>query len=410
MPDETVTPMHTPIGLDNPPVVMSLFQDAGNEMLVKIRDHVTNPHKKKTPRTWGIVEAAKLIGISTPTLRKLETKEKTLGETERDEHKRRMYTLKRINECRNLVKTRFQRGLRSKPIRIAITNFKGGCAKTTTVAHLAQKCVLEGLRVLMIDLDPQGSASFICGGVIPDLELDYEDTICTAIMKDPKDIFRVIKKTHFDGLDIIPANLALQDAELNLPNAEFNNSKTLGGAAFRLKNCLSLVQNNYDVIIFDCGPNLGILTINAITAANSILIPIPPNMFDYASFVMLTGTLKSLFESLNIRHFDFFRILLSKHSGSSEADNIENMLRRQFGGYVLSKHMCDTIEIARANNDLSTVYEISKPRGSRDAFRRALDHLDDVNNEIISLFKKIWQEQERQNEPQPLIKRKEAVE
>jgi chromosome partitioning protein len=336
-----------------------------------------------------------MIGVSTPTLRKTESKNSELGNASRNENNRRAYTLERINQCRDLFKTRYKRGKNSAPIQIAITNFKGGCAKTTTVAHLAQRCALEGLRVLMIDLDPQGSASFVCGGLIPDLELEYEDTICNALMEDPEDIKKVIRKTHFDGLDIIPANLALQDAELGLPNSEINNVSTLGSAAYRLKNSLSLINHNYDIIIFDCGPNLGILTINAITAANSILIPIPPNMFDYASFVMLTGTLKTLFESLKIKQFDFFRILLSKHSGSSEAVNVENMLRKQFGGYVLSNHMCETIEIARATNDLSTVYEITKPRGSRDAFRRAVDHLDGVNNEIISHFKTIWANQEK---------------
>lgn len=381
----------TPIGLEDPSSVMSAFQNAGNDMLVRIRDIVTNPYKKKTARTWGIVDAAKMIGVSAPTLRKMESEAGLLGGASRNENNRRAYTLERINQCRDLTQTRYKRSPGSQPICIAITNFKGGCAKTTTVAHLSQKCALEGLRVLMIDLDPQGSASFVCGGLIPDLELDYEDTICTALMENPEDILKVIRKTHFDGLDIIPANLALQDAELGLPNSELNNVKTLGSAAFRLKNCINLIKDRYDVIIFDCGPNLGILTINALTAANSILIPIPPNMFDYASFVMLTGTLKTLFESLKIKKFDFFRILLSKHSGSSEAANVENMLRKQFGGYVLSNHMCETIEIARATNDLSTVYEISKPRGSRDAFRRAVDHLDAVNNEIIRHFKSIWE-------------------
>ncbi len=385
----------TPIGLEDPSSVMSAFQDAGNEMLVKIRNHITNPHSEKTLRTWGIVDAAKLIGVSTPTLRKLELKEGLLGTPERDENKRRLYTLARINHCRDLLQTRYRRGKGSRPIQLAVTNFKGGCAKTTTVAHLAQKCALEGLRVLIVDLDPQGSATFVCGGIIPDLELDYEDTICIALTEDPEDIRRIIRKTHFDGLDIIPANLALQDAELGLPNAAINNIETLGSPAFRLKTALDLIKDDYDVIIFDCGPNLGILTINAISAANSFLIPIPPNMFDYASFVMLTGTLKTLFESLKIKSFDFFRILLSRHSGSQEALNVENMLRKQFGGYVLSNHMCDTIEIARATNDLSTVYEVSKPRGSRDAFRRAVDHLDAVNCETIAFFKQVWASQEK---------------
>lgn len=385
----------TPVGLADPPAIMSAFQDAGNEMLVKIRDHVTTPHAEKVLRTWGIVDAAKMIGVSTPTLRKLEATAGLFGAPDRDENKRRAYSLETINHCRNLLETRFRRAPASEPIYLAVTNFKGGCAKTTTVAHLAQKCALEGLRVLMIDLDPQASATFVCSGIIPDLELDSDDTITAALIEDPKEIKRVIRKTHFAGLDIIPANLALQDAELSLPNPMINNINKLGSPALRLKTALQLVKNDYDLVIFDCGPNLGILTINAITAANSILIPIPPNMFDYASFVMLTGTLKTLFESLKIRNFAFFRILLSKHTGSSEALNVESMLRKQFGGYVLSHHMCETIEISRATNDLSTVYEVAKPRGSRDAFRRALDHLDAVNTEIIGYFKTIWSSQEK---------------
>ena len=348
----------TPTGLSDPIATMEKFQDAGNEMLIKLRDFITSPSSEKVLRTWGIVDAAKMIGVSAPTLRKLETTNGKLGEPMRDDNKRRIYTLQRINQIRDILGTRYRRPSGSQPMIMAVANFKGGSAKTTTTVHFAQKCALDGLKTLLIDFDPQGSATFVCGGLIPDLELDYEDTIYDTLIVDPTDVARIIRHTNFDGLDLIPANLALQDIELALPNTNINNVKDLGSPAMRLKLALNTIADNYDVILIDCGPNLGVLTINAIIAANGLLIPIPPNMFDYASFIMLTGTLKNLFKSISNKtdpkKFDFFRILLSRHSGSNEAMQVENMIRTQFGSYVLANCMCATVEIEKATNDLGT--------------------------------------------------------
>lgn len=383
----------TPIGMDEPAQVLQAFQDAGNEMLVKLRSVVTSPNSSKTLRTWGIVDAAKMIGTSAPTLRKLEIEGGKLCPPERDENNKRVYTLARINKAREILNTKILRPSNSSPMIATVANFKGGSAKTTTTVHLAQKCALEGLKVLIIDFDPQASSTFIAGSIVPDLELDEEDTINAALIYDSKHIKQVIRKTFFEGLDLIPGNLALQDMELVLPNANINNTDTMGSAATRLKNALLHIKDDYDVILIDCGPNLGVLTINALIASNALLIPIPPNMFDYASFIMLTGTLKKLFSAIKDHRFDFFRLLLTKHSGSNEALHVENMLRTQFGGYILANHMCNTVEIEKATNDLGTVYEIAKPRGGKDAYRRALLHLDAVNNEIINYFRQVWDDQ-----------------
>ena len=393
----------TPLGINDPAQIMEAFQDTGNEILVKLRQQVTNPNNYKSLRSWGIVDAAKMIGVSAPTLRKQEKKDGALGEPLLDHQNRRVYTLERINTIKRILKTAYVRPEGSSPMILPVFNFKGGSAKTTTTIHLAQKCALLGLKTLIIDFDPQGSLTFVSTGIVPDLEIDHEDTIYSTLLENPSDIKRVIRKTHFDGLDIIPGNLALQDLELALPNSNINNREQLGSPVLRLKNSLKKLNEAYDVILIDCGPNLGILTINAILASNGLLIPIPPNMFDYASFIMLTGTLKSLFETIqghdsNAKlQYDFFRILLTKHSGSNEAIHVENMIRTQFGGYVLNSHMCNTVEIEKATNDIGTVYEVSKPRGSRDAFQRALHHMEAVNSEIINNFKEIWAAQTHSN-------------
>src|SRR5262249_37330242 len=103
------------------------------------------------------------------------------------------------------------------------------------------------------------------------------------------------------------------------------------------------------------------------------------------------------------KKLDYLRILLTKHNGNSklgdnpkqhggnkEALEVESMMRQQFGRYILTNYMCETVEVAKAANEIGTIYDVSKPRGSREAYRRAVQHLDDVNMEIINHFKDIW--------------------
>jgi len=97
--------------------------------------------------------------------------------------------------------------------------------------------------------------------------------------------------------------LAIQDCDLLLPNERENNSEVLGSPYLRLSSALSKIKDNYDVIIIDCGPNLGILTLNAMIACDGMIIPIPPSMNDYSSFIMYTATLRNLFNPYQTRNY-----------------------------------------------------------------------------------------------------------
>ncbi len=387
-----------PYGTDKPEELMDKFYQAGNEMLLTIRNFVTNPEKRKKPRTWGAIEAAKMVGISAPTFRKLlEADQEIPGVViELDTisgRKTKKYTLAAINALRDKAGTRYKRPKGSKALTIAISNLKGGVGKTETAVDLGKKIAMEGLRTLLLDFDAQGSATLISSGLIPDLELRYEDTITNTLISNPSGIKNVILKTHFDGFDIIPANLAIQDCDLMLPNEKENNHDRLGSPFMRLSEALKIIKNQYDVILIDCGPNLGLLTLNAIIACDGIIIPIPPSMNDYSSFIMYTATLRNMFRELTTKKLEYLRILISKHNSSNEALQMENMMREQFGRYILANHMCETVEVSKAANEIGTIYDVSKPRGSREAYRRALQHLDDVNMEIINNFKDIWEKQ-----------------
>lgn len=384
-------------GTDNPEQLMDKFYQAGNEMLLTLRNFVVSPEKRKKPRTWGAIEAAKMVKVSDPTFRKLlESSEEIPGiviEDSENGRKTKKYTLAAINALRDRAGTRYIRPKGTKCLTIAVSNLKGGVGKTETTVDLGKKIAIEGLKVLLLDFDAQGTATLISSGLIPDLELRYEDTITNVLISNPNNVKNVILKTHFDGLDIIPANLAIQDCDLILPNEKENNHERLGSPFIRLSEALKIIKNDYDVILVDCGPNLGLLTLNAIIACDGIIIPIPPSMNDYSSFIMYTATLRNMFKELPQKKLEYLRILISKHSGSNEALQMENMMREQFGRYILTNHMCETVEVAKAANEIGTIYDVAKPRGSREAYRRALQHLDDVNLEIINNFKDIWDKQ-----------------
>lgn len=388
-------------GTDTPEQLMEKFYQGGNEILLALRNFVTSPESRKKPRTWGAIEAAKMVGVSDPTFRKLLDNHPNIpgivDEESEKGRKIRKYTLEAINTLRDKAATRYVRPAGSKALTIAVSNLKGGVGKTETAVDLGKKIAIEGLKVLLLDFDAQGTATLISSGFIPDLELRYEDTITNVLLSDPDSIHKVIMKTHFDGFHIIPANLAIQDCDLLLTNERENSQDRLGSPFSRLTTALEKIKNNYDVILIDCGPNLGALTLNAIVACDGMVIPLPPNMNDYSSFIMFTATLRNMFRELEGKKLTYLRILISKHNNSNEALQMENMMREQLGRYILTNHMCETIEVAKAANEIGTIYDVTKPRGSREAYRRALQHLDDVNMEIINNFKDIWSKQAKAN-------------
>ncbi len=367
--------------------MLSKFQEAGIECLSKLRDIVTPTNHERYMRTWGIQEAAKLCQTSQTTIRRHE-KDGIIPSPGRDPHSnRRTYSLEDINNIREILGTRYKRPVKSDPLVLSVSNFKGGSCKTTTSSHLLQYCAIQGLKCLLIDCDPQASSTWILGGLIPDLELTIEDTIYNAAFNDPSDINRVIRKSYINSLDIIPSNMFLQDLEIALTSAS-NPTK-------RFTECIKHIEEDYDLILFDCGPNISFITLNALAASNSIIAPIPPDMYDFAAFIAYTGSLATIFTALE-RDLYLFKILLTRHKENKEAREVESMMRNLFGDSLLSNYIVDTIEVSKASNSYGTVYDTSTPRGSREAFQRAFISFNSVNGELLDSFKAIWLAQSKE--------------
>ena len=347
---------------------------------------------KKDLRKFKMKEACTMINRSDAFLRKLEQSNPDEYTPEKI-NTVRYYTLEMINRIRDKAGTRNKRPDGSDPIILAISNFKGGVGKSITSKSLTDKLALSGFRVLSVGLDGQGTDSLYYG-VIPDIDISPDETIRPALLEDPRKIKNLIRKTYIDGVDIIPGNLSLTDAEIRLTDyrEQMKQSKKLGFPDERLSNALQYVSKDYDVIILDCGPNLNMLTLNAINACNSILIPVPPAAPDVASYFTYCKTLVSHLESTGKnKSLDFFRVLITKHPRNKTADNISRMMVKEFGSYVMLKHIVYSAEIDKAASQFCSIYELTP--SSKSTYKRAIESVDNAFSEIVDAFEIIWESQ-----------------
>lgn len=384
------------IEIERPGELFNQLAEAGTNFLETVRSEVNKPGRRKRMREFGINDAARLVGRAATTIRESEATDERfsalpLGPTPRDAAGHRVYTLERINKYRELFGTLKRRPEGSKAIRCTVCNFKGGAAKTTTTIHLAQYLALQGYRVLLVDLDPQATASLFFN-VIPDV--DEVATITDVLIDNPESLPSTVQRSYFPGIDLVPGNLTLLDAEILLAGQE---TKRGPNPVYRLSMALDTVEDDYDVVLMDCGPNLGSLTYNAIYAATGLLLPMQPMMADFASAVLFCHTMSTVFvRPAFSKKRDFMKILITRHTGTAESANTEAMIRMAFRPHVLEAAMVQTAELGRANNDFGTIYDIETPRGSAETYRRALAAFDKVNEETLKLFETVWRRQAMQ--------------
>ena len=169
---------------------------------------------------------------------------------------------------------------------IAIANQKGGVGKTTTAVNLAACLAKQGRKVLLIDSDPQGNATSGLGFDKRDIKKCVYDTLINEVP-----MAEALKHTAYENLDIIPATIQLAGAEIELVS--------LMNREGRLKNALERVKHDYDYVIIDCPPSLGLLTINALTAASSVMIPVQCEFYALEGITMLMNTIQLVQRNLN---------------------------------------------------------------------------------------------------------------
>jgi chromosome partitioning protein len=376
--------------------------EALSAQLQSMRERFFPPSSIKELRRFSSSEAARLVGVSDSLLRKLSL----AGEGPAPQLSpggRRLYTLGQIHELRAYLAN--TGGRSAVPHRsgsehlqvIAITNFKGGSGKTTTSAHLAQHLALTGLRVLAVDLDPQASLSALFG-YQPELDVGANETLYGAIRYDDerRDLKEIVRHTYFDGLDIIPGHLELHEFEHTTPRALVDGTLKPDEMFFmRVGTALAGVGEGYDVVVIDCPPQLGFLTLSALCAATSVIVTIHPQMLDIASmsqFLLMTSDLLGVVASAGgDLQYDFFRYLVTRYEpNDGPQTQIVGFLRSLFGERVLTHPMLKSTAISDAGLTKQTLYEVGRENFARGTYDRAIEALDAVNGEIRDLIYKAW--------------------
>lgn len=377
---------------------MTLLQDLDSLVaradmaLDNIKDQVFAPTgKKQFNKTYKISEAADLIYRHKSGIRKAESE--GLIESYREKGtKYRGFTLDQINAARSYFGTEPRLGNNDEAEVIAVQNFKGGVAKTTISVHLAQWLAIRGFRVLILDLDSQASTTTMFG-YTPDIEIDEADTIAPYIYGDQRTIHYAIRTTHIPNLSLIPANLQLYQAEY------FIQAKSHQTPVYSyLPAALEDIKKDFEFIIIDPPPALGMFSMNSLVAATSMLVPMPPRMLDFASsmqfFSMMKETITEIQNRLDFElDYNFIKIVISKkkqrlneEKNARAEDDIVAIARQVLGHrWMLENAIYESSAIDNAVNQFSTLYEIKATNKSQ---RMAIEAMDLIFDEVLAEFLK----------------------
>ncbi|SED29893.1 AAA family ATPase [Rhodobacter sp. 24-YEA-8] len=313
---------------------------------------------------------------------------------------------------------------------VAIANFKGGVGKTSTAAHLAMSAALDGYKVLVIDLDSQGSMTSIMGGkvedewktVFPLLARDYalrlkeenevrvangdapftfDETLTEALKVSPRNL---VQKTHWPNIDLIGAQLNLYWAEFQVPVWRMQlRSWQLWDA---LSNALTEggLLDEYDLVLLDTPPALGYLTINALAAADILLVPLGASFLEFDStgrfFDMIYSTFASIEEGENRARrgsglpemrfeWDAVRALITRFDAAQQTD-LANVVQAWFGDFMTTYRQEVTAMVGQAGEQVSGIYETDYRDYNRDTWVRGRETFDRTWAEVKELILGTW--------------------
>ncbi|NMA68140.1 MAG: ParA family protein [Desulfitobacterium sp.] len=218
---------------------------------------------------------------------------------------------------------------------IAIANQKGGVAKTTTAINLSACLVELGKKVLLIDLDPQGNATSGCGLNKNRLSVSIYDTLINEVP-----FTKVIRKTEIPGLRVAPAKIELAGAEIELVNLERRENK--------LSEAINEIADEYDFIFIDCPPSLGLLTLNALTAATDVLIPVQCEYYALEGLSLLMDTIFRVKKSLNPKLNIFGALLTMFDARTNLSIQVVDEVKKYFKNRVFSTIVPRNVRLSEA--------------------------------------------------------------
>jgi chromosome partitioning protein len=368
------------------------------DMLDQVRATMLEPYPRKHPPNFTGAQIAQLCGIDKQRLKYLTSKLGLPSGTQTGAGRAKVFSLEETQTWIQATSTRPQRpaGVRGRVV--AFANFKGGVAKTSTAVSIAQKLTLLGRKVLLIDCDPQGSATQLCG-YAPDAEIADTDTLLPLIYGDETTLHYAVRETYWKNLDLIPACNTLQDAEYAIPSHIIHDSRYEFWDIVN-KGLLPLLEQ-YDVAIIDTPPALSYLTTNVLMAADAIIMPLPPEALDFASstqFWQMFAEIAGRLPKSESKRYDFLNIFMTKVRPFDAAKGVQGWIRKAYGDRVFPYSVPDSKVQAAALGALSTVYDQKRldvdadgdTRMTGEQYERLKAPLDALSQFIDDQFVRVW--------------------
>ena len=220
---------------------------------------------------------------------------------------------------------------------IVFANQKGGVGKTTSAVNVAAAIGFKGKRVLLVDLDPQGNTSSGVGINKKNMKLSTYDVLIGRCSAES-----CIVETDYKNLSIMPSNISLAGAEFDLTKPEIEDRY------HRLKNALTLIRNSYDYIFIDCPPSLGILTINALTAADGVIVPMQCEFYSLEGLSQLMMSIKTCKRLYNPK-LELLGILITMYNGRLNLSmQVMDELKKYYAGKLFRTTILRNVRLSEA--------------------------------------------------------------
>lgn len=355
--------------------------DRASIMVEQIRAKLLAPEVRKIPPNLSTAQLASMCGVDKSHLNYRISKADLPSGKLSPSGGKREFSLSDARRWTRAYRQAKMRPAGQKAVTIAVGNFKGGVSKTTSAMILAQGLSVRGHRVLAVDTDPQGSLTTL-HGILPETEVDTDMTIGPLCDGSESDLRYAIRSTYWDGIDLVAAAPFLFSAEFALPARQMRDPR------FRFWDVLNAglepVRDLYDVIVIDTPPALSYVTINALWAANGLVVPVPPSGLDFASSAQFWSLLSDLGINLDKQEahdsrkiFDFLHVLLSRvDQADAAAPAVRQWIAATYGEYMLPVEIPKTSVTSNKAAEFATVYDVQKYDGAAKTYKRAVDAYD----------------------------------